>query len=63
MGPLSGIPIAISFFLLGLQEGGWATISGKVLGVIFIVTAILVIVDLLWAHRGVFTRRQTVVQQ
>lgn len=57
MSALSGVPILISFFLLGLTEGGWATINGKVLGVIFIVTAVLILIDLIYAHRAVFTRR------
>jgi hypothetical protein len=57
MTALSGIPILISFFLLGLNEGGWATISGKVLGVVFIITAILILLDLLYIHRTIFTRR------
>jgi hypothetical protein len=63
MGPLSGIPILISFFLLGLQTATWATINVKVLGVIFIITAILILIDLAWGHRAVFARRRTVVTQ
>jgi len=57
MSALSGIPILISFFLLGLQTATWATINVKVLGVIFIVTAILILVDLAREHRAVFARR------
>jgi hypothetical protein len=64
MSALSGVPMLISFFLLGLQVATWATINGKVLGVILIVTAILILIDLVYSHRGVFTtRRQTVVTQ
>jgi hypothetical protein len=57
MTALSGIPIAIYLFLLGLTQGGWATISGKVLSVIAIVAAVCIIVDLLYAHRTLFVRR------
>lgn len=60
MTALSGVPILISFFLLGLQTATWATINNKVLGVIFIVTAVLILIDLVYAHRAVFTNRRVV---
>lgn len=63
MGPLPAVFVAVYLFLLGLTQGGWATISGKVLGVIAIITAIVIVLDLFWAHRTVFTTRRPVVQR
>lgn len=57
MGPFPAVLVAIYLFLLGLTQGGWATISGRVLGVIAIVTAIVIVLDLFWTHRTVFVRR------
>lgn len=48
MGPLSAVAIAVNFLLLGLTEGGWATISGKVLGVVLIVGLVVILVDTFW---------------
>jgi hypothetical protein len=63
MGPLSGVCVVVVFFLVGLATGGWATISPKVLGVIYIVAAILILIDCFWHSRTWFTTRRTVVQQ
>jgi len=52
MGPLSAVAVAVGFFLWGLVTGGWATISPKVLGVIFIIIAVLVLIDAFWARSG-----------
>ena len=63
MGPLSAVAIAIALFLLGLTTGGWATISAKVMGVIYIVAAAIVLVDTFWHHFGPTVTRQRVVQE
>lgn len=63
MGALPAVLLAVWLFLTALGQGGWGTVSGKVLGVIGIITAIVIVVDLFWTHRTVFTTRRTVVQQ
>ena len=50
MGPLSAVALAITLFLFGLTLGTWATISPKVMGVIFIVTAIIILIDAFWIN-------------
>jgi hypothetical protein len=56
MGPLSAVAISVTFILFGLDVGTWATINAKTMGVIFIIAAVLVILDVFWAHRSVFVR-------
>jgi hypothetical protein len=67
MGPLSGVAVAVVFFLYGLTLGGWATISAKVFGVIYIIAAIVILIDCFWFHRtalaNLAARRRVVVQQ
>lgn len=48
MGPLSAVAVAVSFFLLGLDLPGWATINAKVMGVILIIAAAVVLIDTFW---------------
>lgn len=57
MGPLSAVAVAVNFLLLGLNFGGWATISGKVLGVVLIVGLVVILLDTFWY----FTRGRAVL--
>lgn len=50
MGPLGAASVAVWLFLDGLTLGGWATISGKVLGVIALVAAIVIVLELFWSR-------------
>ncbi len=48
MNPLSAVALSLWLILTGLTEGGWATISPKVLGVIAIIVAIVILLDTFW---------------
>jgi len=48
MAPLSAVAVFIFLLLFGLTEGGWATISPKVLGVIAIIVGAVVLLDTFW---------------
>ncbi len=50
MAPLSAVALSIWLVLFGMTEAGWATISGKVLGVIAIIVAIIILLDTFWWH-------------
>lgn len=52
MTAVSGIPLLILLFLVGLTTGGWATINNKVMAVLYIVVALFILIDLLYAHRA-----------
>lgn len=50
MGVISAIACIAAFIFLALVLGGWATISGSVLGVILIICAALILLDLIWPY-------------
>jgi hypothetical protein len=58
------VSVAVSFIILAMTWLTWISASIKVLGWIFLIAAILVLIDCFWSHRTVFTeRRQRVVVQ
>jgi hypothetical protein len=50
MRPLSAVAVIITFVLFGLDVAGWATINGKFMGVVFIIAAVLILIDAFWAY-------------
>jgi hypothetical protein len=48
MNPLSAVVCAITFIIFGLSLGTWLTISPKLMGAFFIITAIVVLIDTFW---------------
>jgi hypothetical protein len=52
MGPLSAVAVAVSFLILGLTWIAWTTASTHALGVIFIIAAIVVLLDAFWIGSG-----------
>jgi hypothetical protein len=67
MGPLSGVAVAVSFIILALTWLGAIPAGLHVLGWIFLIAAILILIDCFWHGRSWITdyrtRRQTVVVQ
>lgn len=68
MGPLSGVAVAVAFIILALTWLGAITASAHVLGWVFLIAAILILIDCFWHGRAfiggyVTRRRQVVVQQ
>jgi hypothetical protein len=67
MGPLSGVAVAVSFFLLAATWLGWIAASTHVLGWIWIIAVILILIDCFWHGRtwisGTVQRRRGVVVQ
>jgi hypothetical protein len=52
MGPLSAVAVAVSFLILGLTWITWITASTHALGVIFVIAAIIVLLDAFWIGSG-----------
>lgn len=50
MGPLSAVAVAVSFLILGLTWISWITASTHALGVIFLIAAVVVLLDAFWIN-------------
>jgi hypothetical protein len=57
MSPLSAVAVAVAFLILGMTWIAWITATPHTLGVIFIIAAIVVLVDAFWHARGYIATR------
>lgn len=49
---MSAVAIAVSFLILSMSWLGWITVAIHVLGVIFLIAAIVILLDAFWFNSG-----------